>query len=82
MNRTGFSPLCCMRADCSDKRCPGVQIARLFQADGGHAVDNSNTAPLEMPARQPMPRAVRLLWLRFLLILLVAVVAAAAQVFF
>jgi hypothetical protein len=57
----------------------------LHQGDGGHEFRGGVVFPIEQkPAPKPprMPAPVRrLLWARFLLILLVAVLAAAVQVF-
>lgn len=35
--------ICCMRSDCRDHDCPGRELARLYQAEGGVQVRNGKT---------------------------------------
>lgn len=90
--RNGFNHLCCMSSACRDSSCEGAQIARLHEAEGGHSVDGRTVFPLKEDCAEQMPQKFRLsprdnqllkhlMLARFGLIVLVAVLAVAAQVF-
>lgn len=50
MNTHRVTSICCMRADCPDPDCPGAQMARLYQAEGGAQIDTERTAHRYEPA--------------------------------
>lgn len=81
-----YPGLCCLRTDCPDQDCEGVQIARLYEREGGHVVNDALVFPLMVDRDEVMPARFRTpprsLLRAFLLarIAVIALIAVAAVV--